>query len=463
MSEPLLYCNGINGETGDYLRPPATLEEIASLARGDSISVDSRAKSKGRGLRNGTDPRVLQNTGWGVILAEGDEKTDAILSALSPLLTLRKSQVGEKFAHRYQECVGDFGFQAGDTKRRFLSNHSVGAGAVEPDQMPYYLLIVGDPETIPWEFQYELDVHYAVGRLWFETIEEYERYARNVVAAEASPRARGKSAALFAPQHEGDPPTELTRFHLATPLAERIEKMGSGWTVKRAFGEDATKANLLKMLNGDGPPDLLFTAGHGLWYPNGAPDQLSRMGALVCQDWPGHGCGHGPRPTDFLSGDDVNGADLSGLVSFHFACYGAGAPAIGDFPIARTRTAARSFISHLPQRQLQAGALAVIGHVDSGFEHSIELPGAGKHIEAFEDFVDRLLVKGHPVGSAMENFGMRYSDLSRDLGAVLEEEKRGLAADDKVVADLWTCSRDARNYVVLGDPAVRLLPPAGES
>src|SRR6185369_2728448 len=367
------------------------------------------------------------------------------------------------FEHRYQEYVGELGFQPGDTKRRFLSRHGVGAGAADPDKMPYYLLIVGDPETIPWEFQYELDMQYAVGRLWFETVDEYRCYAQMVVAAETSPNVRAKSAAIFAPEHAEDPPTELSRQYLAAPLADRIEKAGKGWTVHRALGGDATKANLLKILNGGGPPDLLFTAGHGVFYPTGNLDsQRALMGALVCQDWPGHGCGRGPRAGEFLSADDVNGANLGGLVSFHFACYSAGVPAIGDFHITRMRTAQKSFVSRLPQRLLQAGALAVIGHVDSGYQCSIEFPGAGKHIEVFEDFIDRLLLRGHTVGSAMENFGVRYADLSRDLGAELEEEKRGAPADEKLLADLWIHSRDARNYVVLGDPAVRLVPPEGE-
>jgi hypothetical protein len=461
MSSPLLYCNGINAETGEYLGLPATPGQVAALARGDSFSSESRMdKEWGRGLRSG-DPRFLPQAGWGVIVAQNDERAEEILNALDELLALRKSQLGEDFEHRYQEYVGEYGFQPGDTKRRFLSRHGVGPGAVDPDKMPYYLLIVGDPETIPWEFQYELDMQYAVGRLWFDTIEEYRRYAQSVVAAESPARERARKAVVFAPEHEEDPATELSRKYLALPLAERIEKAGKGWTVQRSLGEEATKANLLQALSGG--TDLLFTAGHGLWYPRGAPDQLSRMGALVCQDWPGKGCGHGPRPDDYFCGDDVNGTQLSGLVSFLFGCYSAGAPAIGDFPVARTRTATNPFVSLLPRRMLQAGTLAVIGHVDSAYQCSIEFPEAGKHIEVFEDFIDRLLFKGCPVGSAMENFGVRFADLSRDLSAELEEEKRtGHPTDDNLLADLWTHSRDARNYVVLGDPAVRLGPPEGD-
>jgi hypothetical protein len=180
----------------------------------------------------------------------------------------------------------------------------------------------------------------------------------------------------------------------------------------------------------------------------------------MCQDWPGSHQWHERIPPEFFfSGDDVNGACLSGLISFHFACFSAGMPACSDFsPQKRVQVAPKPFVARLPRRLLQAGALAVIGHVDTAWPCSIEWPGAGAHIHAFEDALDRLL-SGHPVGSAMEPFGVRFADLSSDLSSSLEEEKQGGKVDDQELAELWMNSHDTRNYIVLGDPAVRLVQP----
>ncbi len=333
-------------------------------------------------------------------------------------------------------------------------------------KVPYYLLIVGSPEAIPYTFQYGLDVQYAVGRICFDQLEDYASYADGVVAAETRGTTRSRRVTLFAPCNPDDPATALSAAELVKPLARQLSEDATGWGTQTLLGEAATKARLAQAMGGgEEGPALLFSATHGVAYPNGDPHQLRRQGALLCQEWPGPDMfGQALDEAWYFSADDLSvDARVAGLISFHFACFGAGTPRWDDFARgedpARRQLAPHAFVAALPQRLLShpnGGALAAIGHVDRAWGCSFVEPEAGQQTEVYASCVKHLM-SGNPIGSAFEYFNQRYAELSTELTDALSEIKFGKRPDHRALAAIWMANNDARDFVVLGDPAVRLV------
>jgi hypothetical protein len=468
-----LPTNGIDATTGAPLMPELDEAALARLALGQPLDPaaveDARRRAfqlsgPDRGVE--ADPNDLQATGWGLVLPADSDP--AILEALQPLLDLRHSQAGERF----RLFAGPDGYQPGETKRDFLKRFRMGAGPVNPERVPYYLLLAGTPVQIPYHFQYQLDVQYAVGRLGFDSPADYHSYTQSVLRAECGALPPRRAPAFFAPANPDDRATQASASLLAAPLAEWLQAGLPTWgqpaaQTRALIGLQAAKAGLSALLDGSAPPPaLLFAAGHGLGYPAGDPRQRQRQGALICQDWPGPKQAQGPvREADcFAAADLPAAADLTGLVGFFFACYSAGVPAEDElapllWPAApeRRRAAPEDFISALPQRLLAQGALALVGHVDRAWAASFYLDGAGPQLQVFQDALQRLFKDRAPIGYALEVFNNRYAELAAELGEELAQVRDfGKQPDPKYLASLWTAHNDARNYLLLGDPAVRV-------
>lgn len=506
--DELLVFNGIDGSTGVYLQDPLPPQQLADLILGrapgaapaasvtdssfapdtahlnDLSALDFRENNPDFAPGWNVDPMDLASAGWGVVFAHDSDPR--VREALRELLEHRKAQAGRTKERFYREFTGGQGHRPGETKQAFLARHGVTNGMpADPEFLPYYLLIVGDPERVPFRFQYQLDVEYAVGRLWFAhpdgtpDLEAFACYARSVVEAESTGLTLPRRATFFGVRNEDDGATRLSEAELVRPLPqglqEKLHEDHGRWDfVVRAGPQQADKASLARLLGGAETPALLFTASHGVGFPAGDIRQFPHQGALLCQDWPGPVQWQGRLPEDFyFSADDV-GADarLLGLLAFHFACYGAGTPRADDFahltrgaPGQRAGIAPRAFVARLPQRLLghpSGGALAVVGHVERAWTTSFLGEGRiGRQLQAFEDTLGRLL-QGYPVGFAMESFNIRYAALSEALAYEINESKFGTQAGALQLSAMWTAANDARNYTVLGDPAVRLMVDGAE-
>lgn len=465
VAEDDLVFNGVNASTGTLLFPKTSLERIARVIRGEEPDPDEVADLAARQQADtvdhlavifGRDPRRLDEVGWALVAAA--DVDPAVIEALTPLRDRRRSQAGDL----YRELWGpEDGIRANDDSQDFLIRHGVDANDVaDPEQLPYYVLLVGGPDRIGFSFQYQLGVQRAVGRLHFDTPAEYARYAANVVAAESSPPpVTGDSRVhVFATRNPGDLPTALSASRLAVPL---VQDLNGKTSVTSDIGEGATKQRLQELVQGKGRLDILFTATHGLGLVG--PDQRDVQGALVCQDWAGELHAHGQLTgAEYLAGGDLDaGRTVSPTLMFSFGCYSAGTPHVTDFIDAPNPAASADppFVARLAQRLLAhplGGCLAFVGHVDRAWNLSFLFRGIKPRILPFSSSLGALLA-GAPLGMAMEYVTLRYATTATELVNLLQKIRAWkFAVDDRELAYLWLATNDARNFLIIGDPAIRL-------
>ena len=280
----------------------------------------------------------VAEAGWGVVFHHQEDRL--VKAALKPLIAHRR-KMGKKAKVNVLE------YRTDESLAQWLARHDVSIGNIDPSKVPFYLMLIGSPEKIPFVFGHLLSVEYAVGRVCFDTTDEYARYVASVIAYETDAKvSNAREAVFFAPRHDFDRSTQISADLLVNPLADGVPAKGHrpaepsvatryGNSGHERFGEGraaATRAALSRILApaaGTKTPAFLFTASHGVGFPKGHPDQVSKQGALLCQDWRELGK---ISPKHYFSAADLPPkARVKGLVSFHFACFSAGTPKYDRF------------------------------------------------------------------------------------------------------------------------------------
>lgn len=473
-----LIANGIDADTGCPL-PAISREAVIAAAERNLVDNIDQAKKKAPPLTSmpgvlpkavvgDFDPDDLSSVGWGIVFP-ADKDITAIRLALAPLIDRRKYEAGDRFFI----FDGSLGVQQGETAAAWLSRQGRGPSleAVDPDNMvPFYLLIVATPAEVSMEFQYLLDMFWAVGRIHFEGVEEYARYAKSVASSEAGKSSATQTAAIFATEHPFDAATALFTRDVAKPFAFGTEDKPNlvsnlKFQVDPILGKDATKDAFAELLRGNRPrgtPSVLLSGTHGMAFSQTDVRLADTNGALICQDWQGYG--QISHDHWFSAADVPADAQLGGMIYVLFACYGGGWSEFDTFRDNPDGTARKIApgpgLAKLPLSLLShpnGGALAVLAHIDRAWSYSFRTAANNPQNAGLRDVLRRLL-KGQRVGLATDQFNLRWAATAVQLSDALRDPTATTLRTAEV-ARLWVQRDDARNYVVLGDPAVRVKLP----
>ena len=149
ISQDMVYCNGIDPDTGTYALPPFAIDDLAKNLRSrpgspEFLKFHGEAVTRSFAAAFGVDKEKPDEAGWAIVFHE--ETPQDVREALAPLLTLRSQQAGALFKQ--------LDYKQGEQLRDWYQRHGISPGNLDPAIVPYYLLLVGPPTLIPFDFQY---------------------------------------------------------------------------------------------------------------------------------------------------------------------------------------------------------------------------------------------------------------------------------------------------------------------
>lgn len=462
------FFNGIDPD-GNYLFEDSSIEQVFKLAQDEFEKISDNDQKRIQYLSNNKEKAFygfdaplynISEAGWAVLVHEntGEE----ILREIEKFRSHRKvhNNIPDGL------CPEIIILSGVPDYRKFLADRDISPGFGDVRKLPYYLLIVGGPELIPFRFQYELATEYAVGRIAFRSSEEYRAYIDQLIKYETAANVpTERKIAFWSPANLKDQATSISARFLVNPLYVDLDQQidfKKELFISNKPGWEASKNNLTGLLTRDKAPALLFTASHGVGHQLiDSEEKMHLQGALVTQDWEK---GKPVTSDTQFSGEDLkNGVNLHGMLHFAFACFGAGTPAQDDYEkessstILRSYTSTYPFVSHLASQELIHGALAFVGHVDRTWAFSF-IGEKQVHLEGFERAIRNMLLENRawPIGHCLRDIYDKALHLSKSLLEDLHDMKFGRTFPPQVIANKWVERNDARAYALIGDPAVRL-------
>src|SRR5215210_1618543 len=115
LPDELIYANGVNGLTGEYLLEPLTPPELAARVSEGAAVEDALAEKVQEAAFRATeqtfdlpfwlDKTDVSQVGWGIVLAT-DERAD-VRDALQPLVSHRRAQAGDAMVKVLEHRSGE--------------------------------------------------------------------------------------------------------------------------------------------------------------------------------------------------------------------------------------------------------------------------------------------------------------------------------------------------------------------
>lgn len=331
--------------------------------------------------------------------------------------------------------------------------------------VPRYLLIVGSPAEIPWNFQYRLQTDAFVGRLDLDD-SGLSRYVDALIGGWAGAKRSVKHPLVWAVDRGQGDITHLMRMTIS-------EKFRAAFAADEEFeGADcfrsddkATHAELLKALS-NRQPAFVLTSSHGATFPlDDALAMRRQIGLLVDNE---------NAVLNFASA--VDAWKPTGAIWYAHACCSAGSDAKSKFEglvgsessLGRTLSAiAKTGACTAPLPAALLGGAnplgAFIGHVEPTFDWTLRDPATGQVVT--DHIMGALYRELHKakrptVGRALSYYFGAVAGLMQDYADAMDEvDAHGIDALKRARrAKLFAMDRLA--MVLLGDPTVRLPLPS---